>query len=390
MNTNIPFFLYDIHTDDLPSISQTILNYSTSDSNRQKKPIDYVELLEQKTQEITQVKHSVVVRSKISALLLALQTIGIKRNHRVICSVYCHPFVPECIRYFEAEPIFVDIHPENLAMLPEKCEEILTKKAGKKDDRIKAIIVSHIGGMLCDMEPFYKIKDEYNIGIIEDISSSIWLKNTKGNFVGSDLRTDFTILSYLPSMKGKLFLAGAVLTNNAIFAEKCRTLRYHSYIGENANSGLFYDVIDMSLDHSVSIVSAHLAYLTCKQYAEQELRRKEIAKMYQEGLSDLEGVMLPQEKETNIYSLFIVRFNKGRDRIASQLKEAGIETMLHFIPINFLSYYKNKFELKVTQFPNALDVYQEALSLPIYLGMSDDDVTQVIQAIRNILKADKE
>lgn len=381
----LPFFLYGFQEEDLKGVEETIVGHSVLGKER---GISFdhipnnVEMLEKKATELTKIKHSIAVNSEISALLIALQTLEIKRNHRVICSVYCHPFVPECIRYFDAEPVFVDIDPNTLAMLPEKVDELLVNK---DKHRIKAMIVSHIGGALTDMEPFYKLKEKYKVGLIEDASYAVGLKYKNGEYVGKDPRSDFAIASHFLGTKTKLFNAGMLFTNNDEYAQKCITFRYHSEIRE-VNNGLFYDVVDMSLDHTMSMISGRLALALAERLETHKARRREIAKMYREGLSDVNGIRLPLEDENNIYTLFIVRLKKSRDRISALLKEAGIETALHFIPINLLSYYKNKFQLKVMQFPNAFQVYQEVLSLPIYAGMSNEDVKYVIDTLKKILK----
>lgn len=380
----LPFFLYGFQEEDLKGVEETIVEHSALGKERGvsfEGISNHVEVLEKRASELTKIKHAIAVTSEISSLLIALQTLEIKRNHRVICSVYCHPFVPECIRYFDAEPVFVDIDPQTLAMLPEKVDELLVNK---DKNRIKAMIVSHIGGTLTDMEPFYKLKEKYKVGLIEDASYAAGLKYKNGNYVGSDPRSDFAIASHFLGTKTKLFNAGMLFTNHDDYAQKCVTFRYHSEVRENG--GLFYDVVDMSLDHTMSMISARLALPLVERIETHKARRKEIAKMYREGLNGVNGIKLPLEDDSNIYSLFIVRLKKSRDRISALLKEAGIETALHFIPINLLSYYKNKFQLKVMQFPNAFQVYQEVLSLPIYAGMSDEDVKYVIDTLKTILQ----
>ena len=386
----VPFFLYGFQEGDLKGIADVIAEHSSFGKERgiafDQVP-NYVEILEKQASEITKAPHTIAVSSQISATLLALQALEIKRNHRVICSVYCHPFVPECIRYFDAEPVFVDVDPTTLAMLPEKCEELLLKK---DKERIKAMIVSHIGGTPTEMDPFYDLKEKYKVGLIEEASFAVGMKYKDGNYVGSNPRSDFTIVSHFLGGKEKLFNAGMLLTNNEEKAKKCISLRYHSKERGSNNYGLFYDIVDMSLDHTMSMLSARMAHYLAERLEMHRERRSEIAKMYREGLKGISGLTLPVENKDDVHTLFIVRLKKSRDRISSLLYEAGIETSLHFIPINLLSYYKNKFQLKVMQFPNAFQAYQEVLSLPLYAGMSNEDVQYVIDTLKEILAQELE
>lgn len=381
----VPFFLYGFQEADLKGITDVIAEHSSFGKDRgiafDQIP-NYVEILEKQASEITKAPYAIAVSSQISATLLALQALEIKRNHRVICSVYCHPFVPECIRYFDAEPVFVDIDPHTLAMLPEKCEELLITK---DQARIKAMIVSHIGGAPTDMEPFYELKEKYKVGLIEEASFAVGMKYKDGSYVGSNPRSDFTIVSHFLGGKEKLFNAGMLLTNNEEKSKKCISLRYHSKERGSNNYGLFYDIVDMSLDHTMSMLSARMALYLAERLEAHKARRAEIAKMYYEGLKGIDGLTLPVKNKDDVHTLFIIRLKKSRDRISSLLYEAGIETSLHFIPINLLSYYKNKFQLKVMQFPNAFQAYQEVLSLPLYAGMSDEDVQYVIATLKEIL-----
>lgn len=381
----VPFYLSRFQQKDFDDAIKLMKSYSINSED-----FEYLDMkersdvlrFEEKILDVSGARHVLAVPSSISALLIALQALEIKRNHRVICSVYCHPFIPACIRYFDAEPIFVDIDPKTLAMLPEQCEELLKHK---ERDRIKAVIVSHIGGVLADMEPFYRMKEEYQVALIEDLSSSLGLKYEDGRCVGTGLQTDFAITSCFSGFSPKIFNVGAIFTGNGELAKKCQSLRNQSLIRDRSYHGLFYDVIDVSLDHRLSPFATVLGSNALDALQLDIAGRIEIANIYHEGLKDLEGVRTIAQRPTNIYSLFMVFFEKERDRISSLLYEAGIETELHFVPINFLSYYKNKYALKTLQFSNAYQIYQEVLSLPIYAWMKKEDAQYVVDTIRDII-----
>ena len=109
--------------------------------------------------------------------------------------------------------------------------------------------------------------------------------------------------------------------------------------------------------------------------------------MYTEALDGVEHISLPDiSNEEHPFSLYIVKIDKNRDSFAVDLKDAGIETGLHYIPLHLLTYYKSKYSLRVNDFPVALRTFQQVLSLPIYPSMSDKDVSFVIEKIKKIAK----
>jgi dTDP-4-amino-4,6-dideoxygalactose transaminase len=101
----------------------------------------------------------------------------------------------------------------------------------------------------------------------------------------------------------------------------------------------------------------------------------------------VEHVSVPRfENEESIFSLYIIKIDKNRDSFATALKEEGIDTGLHYIPLHLLTYYKAKYNLRVNDFPVALRSFQQVLSLPIYATMSDEDVKTVVDTVKKIAK----
>ncbi|MCG3716644.1 DegT/DnrJ/EryC1/StrS family aminotransferase, partial [Aliarcobacter butzleri] len=91
-------------------------------------------------------------------------------------------------------------------------------------------------------------------------------------------------------------------------------------------------------------------------------------------------------KDEHIFTQFIIKISRNRDAFARALKERGVATGLNYIPLHLLSYYKNKYSMKITAFPNALNNYQQILSLPIYAGLTDDDINYVCDQVIEVAK----
>lgn len=388
MERAIPFYLDYFQGEDLTYMTEVIKKHSSL-TNDKSYMLGYrescIDRYEEEIIGITGAKHAIAVHADHSALLIAFKALGLKRNHRVICSIYCHPFIPECIRLFDAEPLFVDIDPDTLSMLPQQCEDLLEQGA---KDRIKAIVVSHVGGIV-DMEPFYKMKEKYQINIIEDLSCRLGLENSEGIHLGIDYQTDFSIISSFSGFMRKLFSLSALVTSNGDLAKKCRRLRYHSVVRESANNGIFYDITDIASDYNPTVFALHAGLLAAKKNKEVIARRAEIAKRYRDAFQDFDEVRFLSEEMQVAQAFCFAFFERGRDRIARCLFERGIETRLPYTPFNLLSYHQGKSHLKVTQYPKSLEVYQKVLSLPCYLGMSDEDVEYVILSLKKILNGEK-
>ena len=115
-------------------------------------------------------------------------------------------------------------------------------------------------------------------------------------------------------------------------------------------------------------------------------RRLEIADIYNRELASCPHVTTPVKKRDHVYSQYIIKIDKNRDNFAKELKERGIYTSLHYIPMHLLSYYKQKYSLRVNDFPKALSNYQQILSLPIYSSLSDKDILHICEQIKEIAK----
>ena len=150
--------------------------------------------------------------------------------------------------------------------------------------------------------------------------------------------------------------------------------------------GYIYDVVDIGVKYDLTGLCA--AYSMGQFHKNEELirRRREIAAIYDKELSDCPHVKTPIKKRDHVYSQYIIRVDKNRDSFAKELLERGIHTALHYIPMHLLSYYKNKYSLKVNAFPNALKSYQQVLSLPIYSALDDENAYRICETIKEIAR----
>lgn len=344
--------------------------------------INQVAKLEEEFSEYVGSDYALATSHGTSALHLAMLALDLKRGDKVICSVNAHPSVPEVVRHFDAEPIFIDIAEDSYNIDIDKLENFLEENKSKK---LKAVIITHIGGVTVDLDRVYSMAAIYDVKIVEDASDALGA-TYKGQKIGAT-GADIVCFNFSPHLKKNICNGGMLVSNDENIMQRARLLANHAMVHNENALEYIYDVVDIGNDYSLSHLNA--AYIRA-QVQEQDAniaRQKEIAQMYSEGLKGVEHVTIPDmSNKENPFSLYIVKIDKNRDSFAMALKEEGIGTGLHYIPLHLLTYYKTKYALRVNDFPVALRSFQQVLSLPIYASMSDEEVQTVISTIKKIAK----
>jgi len=330
-------------------------------------------------------EYSVSTCNGTAAMHLAMCALDLKRGDKIICSVNAFPAVAEVVRHFDAEPIFVDIDKEDFNMDMGELEKVLEKSNHKK---LKAIFVSHVAGQIANLDKIYELANIYSLKVIEDATQAMGA-SYKGKKIGTT-GSDITTFRFSPQMKNAIASGGIMTTNDEDLMERAKLLRTHAIVSDGwdrfGNLGYVYDVVDIGLKYDMNELNAAYSIAQLKKNDKFIKRRLEIAAIYDKELKDCPHVSTPVKKCDHVYNEYIIKVDKNRDGFAKELRENGIFTALHFIPIHLLSYYKHKYNLRVNDFPNALTNYQQILSLPIYTGLSDKDVYFICEKIKEIAK----
>lgn len=342
-----------------------------------------VTVLEEAMMELTGASYAVATNNATSAMHLALCAMNLKRGDKVLCSVNSFPSVPEVVRHFDAEPVFIDIKPDDFNIDLDALETYLEAHNSKK---LKAVIVTHVGGQATDLERLYNIAKIYDIKVIEDACEAIGA-TYNGEPIGST-GADVTIFSFSPHLKDEGAHGGIMVCEDEELYDRARLLIDHAIpkSDEEEQLSYIYDVVDIGYKYNISELDAAFCLGALENVGSSLARRQEIAGRYKERLEGVNHITLPDEVRDHTYALFIIKVDKNRDSFARDLKEKGINTGLHYIPLHLLSYYKNKYELRVNAYPVALQIYQQVLSIPIYEAMSDDEVEYICDTIIELAK----
>ncbi|AOS82758.1 UDP-4-amino-4,6-dideoxy-N-acetyl-beta-L-altrosamine transaminase [Chlorobaculum limnaeum] len=331
---------------------------------------------------------AIAVNSATSGLHLALEAIGIGNDDEVIVPVYTFTATAEVVRYLGAEPVFVDIDPETFNIDPIKIEASITPKT-------KAIIPVHFAGCSCDMEEIINIARKHSIKVIEDAAHAL-PTTSNGKLIGS-LQSDVTVFSFYATKTITTGEGGMIVTRNPEIARRCRVMRLHGISRDafdrytSTKPSWHYEVIAPGFKYNMTDLAASLGIHQLKKVQMFQEKRESMAKRYNEAFCNL-PVKLPSKARSgdlHAWHLYVIRLadsvNVTRDRFIELVAERGIGCSVHFIPLHLHPYWKNRYRLEPEDFPLAYTAYQQAVSLPIYTRMSNEDQEKVIDAVREIL-----
>lgn len=320
--------------------------------------------------------YSLGVSSGSDALLIALMAAGIGSGDAVITSPYTFFASAGSIARTGARPVFVDIDSDTYNLSPGELERTLDSLPAQDRGRIKAVMPVHLYGQCADMEPIIKIAEERNLLIIEDAAQAIGAEYN-GRRAGSF--GEFGCFSFFPSKNlGAFGDGGIVTTGSEALYEKLKVLRvhgskpkyYHKLIGGNFR----LDALQ------AAIVSVKLTYLD-----QWSASRKKNAQTYRRlfAAAGLDRIQLPVERESrHIYNQFVIKVPEKRDGLRRHLQENHIGSEVYYpVPLHlqecfaYLGYRKGDFPLSEA-------AAERTLALPIYPELTDDQLTYVVDKIR--------
>ncbi|TMF47912.1 MAG: DegT/DnrJ/EryC1/StrS family aminotransferase [Chloroflexi bacterium] len=335
--------------------------------------------------------YAVAVNSATAAMHLALDAIGLQPGDEVIVPVYTFTASAEVIIYFRARPVFVDVDPVTCNLNPLRLEKCITP-------RTRAIIVVHIAGLPAEMDSILSIARAHNLPVIEDAAHAFPTRY-RGRMIGS--MGDLTAFSFYATKTLSTGEGGMLTTANAEYAERASMQSLHGISRDawkrySAEGSWYYEVIQAGYKYNMTDIAAALGLHQLARCDWLLERRQTIAKRYTEVFSQWPELVTPPDPPhvEHAWHLYMLRLQLDRltitrDAFIQELARANIGTSVHFIPLHLHPFYRETCQLVPGDFPVALDIYQRVISLPIYPGMSDDDVEDVIAAIGRIIETYK-
>ena len=331
-------------------------------------------------------KFAISLNSCTAGLHLSLASLNIGEGDEVITTPYTFAATGNVIVHQRAKPVFVDIDKETYNINVDEIENAIT-------DKTKAIIPVHYAGHPCEMDKILKIAKDYDLYIIEDAAHALGTEY-KGKKIGTI--GDTTSFSFYATKNITTGEGGMVTTNNKKTAEKIKILRLHGISRDawkrySSEGSWYYEIIECGYKYNMTDIQASIGIHQLKKVESMRKRREEIAKIYNDEFENIDELIIPTTKKYvkhawHLYPLLIdtKKLNISRNKFIEELKKQNIGSSVHFIPLHLHPFYRKTFGYKKGDFPNAEWVYEREISLPIYPKMTDDDVIDVVSAVKKI------
>lgn len=336
-------------------------------------------------------RHAVSVCSGTAALHLALEACRLGAGDEVLMPTTTFTATGEVVTYLGGLPVLVDIDPISLNMDPSDAERRITS-------RTRALIPVHMGGQPCDLDELHCIARRHGLHVIEDAAHAL-PSTYRGKRVGS--LSELTAFSFYATKTLTTGEGGMITTDDDDHATRMRMMRLHGISGDawkryGKNGSWFYEVMEAGFKYNPTDLQAALGLVQLGKCDALNDARRLIAERYTSAFKDISAFEPPTLKcdRATSWHLYILRLHLeqlrvDRDTFIQRLKERGIGASVHFIPLHLHPYYQRAFGYRRGDFPAAETEFRRCLSLPIYPGMRDEDVEQVIDGVTEIATESK-
>jgi len=330
----------------------------------------FVKDFEQSFAKYLGAKHSIAVCNGTVALHLAMLTLGIGRGDEVIVPTLTYIAPVNAIKYVGATPVFVDSHPDYWGLDPNRIEENITPKT-------KAILVVHLYGHPCDMDPISEIAEKHNLFVIEDAAEAHGAEY-KGRKVGNiGMINTFSFYGNKIITTGE---GGMVVTESNALSDLCMRLKGQGVVAENM---YWHDLL--GYNYRMSNVAAAIGLAQLDRVDETLANKKRIADLYRRELGSMDGVVIQAEKPwaLNVYWMFSILVSPmQREPLRQFLAQRMIETRPFFSPVHTMPMYS---EHRSRKLPVAQDISERGINLPSGPTLTNDEVGHVCDLVKQYL-----
>ncbi|MCP4049115.1 MAG: DegT/DnrJ/EryC1/StrS family aminotransferase [bacterium] len=331
---------------------------------------------EKRFRNFTGARHAVSLNSATAALHLALKAVGIKPGDEVILPTNTFIATAEVVTYFDAVPVLCDIDDKMLNIDVKKINELIT-------DRTKAIIPVHFAGTACDMDEILAIAKKNDLFVIEDAAHAV-----PATYKGKNIGTlgDITCFSFYATKTLATGEGGMATTDNEQYARKIKINRLHGISRDawdrySESGDWYYEVVDNGYKYNLTDICSALGLIQLEKLEWMRDKRAEIAGKYTAAFKDtvIKTPFVPADRES-AWHLYVIRV-QNRNELIKKLKEKGISTSVHFIPVHKHPYYKEKYKFIDSKYSVANACFEQYLSLPVYPDLTDVQIDYIIDTV---------
>jgi UDP-4-amino-4,6-dideoxy-N-acetyl-beta-L-altrosamine transaminase len=338
-------------------------------------------------------QYAVAVSNGTTALHIAAQAMNVKPGSRVITTPITFVASANCICYCGGEPVFADIDEQTMVLDLNEVRKLLEDNPA---GTFEGIIPVSFAGYPADMEAFRTLADEHGLWLIEDAchAPGASFTDSKGQtqLTGNGVFADLSIFSFHPVKHITTGEGGMITTNNKALYQKLLSLRSHG-ITRDPNQTMeyhgpwYYEMQELGYNYRIADMACALGSSQLKRAKPGVERRQAIAQIYTAAFREL-PIQTPfvSTNVAHAYHLYIIQ-TPERKALYEYLKEQGISCQVHYVPVHTMPYYQKRGWEK-GDFPKAEAYYEQCLSLPMYPTLTDNDLAQIINHIKNFFYAE--
>ena len=332
-------------------------------------------------------KYAVSFSSGTAALHAAAFAAGLGPGDEAITTPLTFAATANCVLYQGATPVFADVTPDTLNLDPEQV-------AAKATDRTKAVLPVDYAGHPAQLDEFLKLAEQKGWIVIEDACHALGAEH-RGKRCGSIAQ--MTVFSFHPVKHLTTGEGGMVTTDDAKFAETLRRFRNHGISSEarqrQSAGQWYYEMVLLGFNYRLTDIACALGLEQLKRLEENLARRRQIASQYDAAFRKIRAVVRPGVREDvnpawHLYPirLDLAQLTAGRGEVFRALRGENIGVNVHYIPVHYHPYYRDRFRYENGSFPVAEAAYEGLISLPMFHGMSDQDVEDVVTAVEKVVR----
>ena len=396
MKYNIPFHRAEIGEDEIAEVVATLRSGWLTTGAKTKQ-------FEAAFATYVGAKHAVALNSATAGLHLALEAIGLQSGESVLVPTMTFAATAEVVRYFDAKPILIDCREGDFNIDIEEARRV-ARLSLKRGEKLRAILPVHYGGQAVDMAGVVALAREFSLKIVEDAAHccpAAYREDSSAPWKKIGVESDVCCYSFYANKCITTGEGGMACTNDDALADRMRIMSLHGISKDawkrfTAQGSWYYEIIAPGFKYNLTDIAASLGIHQLRRADAFRQERARVAARYQQLLYGQKELILPSEDSNRIHSwhLFVVRLrldclSLDRAGVIDELKAAGIGTSVHWIPLHMHPYYRQTYGYGADDYPVAARLSREIISLPIYPGMQEEEISFVAETLRSILTSNR-
>lgn len=358
-----------------------------------------IEAFEAAVAEYVGARYAVAVSSCTAALHLASMAAGVGPGHTLIASPITFVATTNAARYCNGSVDFADIDPTTANMSPASLERVLARRSN-----VRVVSPTHFGGLPCDMEAISRLAHRAGAVVVEDAAHALGARYEDGSRVGSCRFGDMTCLSFHPVKAIAAGEGGMITTNDEALYRKLIRIRSHGInklddpmlladqaFEMDAPNPWYYEMQELGFHYRITDIQCALALSQMTKLDRFLERRRTLAATYDAAFATFRNLRpaQPTGRDRSGLHIYVVRIDfpaigVTRGDLMRALRARGVGTQVHYIPVNAHPYYR-KLGFDPQNCPNAWTYYQEALTIPMYFDLTDDEQGRIISSLRDLV-----